>query len=130
MSGPKCVNLLETFGDRFRVTFDPAYLHKGVRRRSLDPWYMQLPCRGRGVMIYPFGGSLLCIEVDGRPKLLKKLLESGVCELHQEGDAEHTLLVDLEHAETVFEIVRPIRRRHHCDQERQLRAARLALVRP
>jgi hypothetical protein len=54
-----CINLLE----RFRITWDPAYDAKGRHRHNLDPWMMQIPCRG-GITIYPHGGSDLAVEVD------------------------------------------------------------------
>src|SRR6516164_5179299 len=73
MSTATCVNLLEAFGEDYKVTFDPAYDRRRVPRRCLDPWMMQLPCRGRGVTIYPFGGCRLAVEVDGRPGLVKQL---------------------------------------------------------
>jgi hypothetical protein len=59
MSTVTCINLLEAFGADFGVTFDPAYDSRGVPRRCLDQWMMQLPCRGQGVCIYPHGGPHL-----------------------------------------------------------------------
>ena len=59
-----CINLQEQFGQQYRITFDPAYNPKHVPRDKLDAWMMLIPCR-RGV-IYPHGGDLLIVEVDGR----------------------------------------------------------------
>jgi transcriptional regulator with XRE-family HTH domain len=65
--------VLEAFGEDYKVTFDPAYHSRRVPRRCLGPWMLRLACRGRGVTIYPFGGSRLAVEVDGRPGLAKQL---------------------------------------------------------
>ena len=65
MSETTCLNLLETFGTDYRVTFDPAYDSRHVPRRCLDPWLMQLPCRGKGVCIYPHGADRLAAEGGG-----------------------------------------------------------------
>jgi hypothetical protein len=92
----ECVNLLERYGDRFKITWDPAYDPKGVPKRCLDPWYMQLKGRSEGVYVYPKGGDILCIECDYRPGLLKKLLATGLCSRHQDGDGEHTLCLRCE----------------------------------
>lgn len=43
-----CVNLLEQFGHRYRIGFDPAYNAKGRHRGKLDAWMMLIPCQ-RGV---------------------------------------------------------------------------------
>ena len=59
-----CINLQEQFGTRYRVTFDPAYSPKHVPRDKLDPWAMLIPCQ-RGT-VYPHGGDLLTVEVEGR----------------------------------------------------------------
>jgi hypothetical protein len=60
----ECINLQEQFGTRYRVTFDAAYSPKHVPRDKLDPWTMQVPCE-RGT-VYPHGGDLLAVEVEGR----------------------------------------------------------------
>jgi hypothetical protein len=85
MSTATCVNLLEAFGKDYKVTFDPAYDRRLVPRRCLGPWMMQLPCRGKGVCIYPHGGDRLAVEVDGRPGLAKKLAAIPGVELWQDG---------------------------------------------
>jgi len=46
-----CINLSERFGDRFRVTFDPAYAPEHRPKDKLDPWMMLLEFRGGN--IYP-----------------------------------------------------------------------------
>jgi hypothetical protein len=79
-----CVNLAARFGRDFKVTHDPA---ARTRRQKRDPWLMQLPCRGKGVTVYPFGGDRLAVEVDGRPGLAKQLAATPGVEIWQNGDA-------------------------------------------
>jgi hypothetical protein len=74
---PECVNLRQRFGRQYRVTFDPAYDPRNVPRDHLDPWMMQIPCRG-GVAFYPHGSDLLAIEVDHRPKAARRLRGMGL----------------------------------------------------
>lgn len=58
------MNLLERFGKRYKVMFDPAYDPKGRPHDNLDPWYMQVACQR--ATIYLFGGTTLAVEVEGR----------------------------------------------------------------
>lgn len=104
---PDCVNLREWFGKQYRITFDPAYDAKGRHRDKLDPWMMQITCQ-RGV-IYPHGGTLLSVDVDGRPIIANQLAASGVCRLTQDGDHKKTLTFDVADFDVVAKIVKPRR---------------------
>lgn len=42
---PPCVNLLERFGERYRITFDGAADAHGRQRDKIDPYLQQIPCR-------------------------------------------------------------------------------------
>jgi hypothetical protein len=125
MSTATCSNLLEVFGEDFRVTFDPAYDPRRVPRRCLDPWMMQLPCRGKGVCIYPHGGPHLAVEVDGRPGLVKKLAAIPGVVLLQDGDGEKTFRFDVANFCRVAEVVRPHRRRRLSPEGRAELAGRM-----
>jgi hypothetical protein len=103
-----CINLLERFGDRFRVTWDPAYDPKRVGGE--DAWMMQLPCAGRGITVYPHGGDTLAVEVNHRPGVCRKLEALGLA-LHQDGDDEKTYLFDVTRFDEVAAVVKPRRRR-------------------
>ena len=129
MSTATCINLLEVFGEDFRVTFDPAYDPRRVPRRCLDPWMMQLPCRGKGVCIYPHGGPHLAVEVDGRPGLGKRLVAIPGVELWQDGDREKTFRFDVALFGPVAAVVRPRKRRRLPEGQRQACARRLARAR-
>jgi hypothetical protein len=123
----KCVYLLERFGDRFRVTWDPAY--DPMRVREKDAWMMQLPCAGRGVTIYPHGGNTLAVEVDYRPGVCRQLDALGL-QLHQDGDGEKTYLFDVSRFDEVAAIVKPRKRKRLSPEQRAECAERLARVRP
>ena len=124
MSTATCVNLLEAYKD-YKVTFDPAYESRRVPRRCLDPSMMQLPCRGKGVTIYPFGGDRLAVEVDGRPGLAKKLTGTPDVEPWQDGDREKTFLFPVGRFSEVAAVVKPHRRRRLSPEWRAELARRL-----
>jgi hypothetical protein len=73
----ECIDLRERFGAEYRITWDEA--REG---RDESPWLMQIPCRG-GITIYPFGGTLLAVEVDYHPQLACTLRKMGLG-LHQD----------------------------------------------
>lgn len=114
-----CINLVDLFGDRYRITFDPAYNARHVPRAKLDPWMIQIPCQGRGVTIYPHGGNILAVEADRRPSIVAKLKMIDGLKLHQHGDVELTFLFHLDLFEQVAEVVKPRRRRHLTPLQRQ-----------
>ena len=117
-----CVTLAARFGRDYKVTHDPA---ARTRRQKRDPWLMQLPCRGKGVTIYPHGGSWLAVEVDGRPGLVKKLLAIPGVELRQDGDGEKTFLFPVGRFSEVAAVVQPHRRRRLSPERRAELARRL-----
>src|SRR5262245_14096623 len=98
-----CISLLETFGDKYRITWDEA----AGNARS-DPWMMQIPCR-EGITIYPHGGNTLAVELTGHRNLVKRLAALPGLKLWQDGDDEKTFLFDLALFPQVAEIVKPHR---------------------
>jgi hypothetical protein len=121
-----CVNLAARFGQDYKITHDPA---ARTRRQKPDPWLMQLPCRGKGVTIYPHGGDRLAVEVDGRPGLAKQLVAVPGVELRQDGDEEKTFLFDVALFRPVAAVVRPRRRRRLPEGQRRACLRRLARTR-
>src|SRR5574338_169078 len=99
---PPCVNLKKRFGQRYKITFDPA-----VEDRR-DPWMMQVPCKYG--TIYPHGGDLMAIECDYHGGIVSRLLVLGLVH-HQCGAREHTLLFHVDDWAKVAEVVQPRRRR-------------------
>ena len=100
-----CVNLEELFGERFRVGRDEAY-----PASCKDPWTFVIPCE-RGGEIYPQGGTLIACQVDGRPVTAAKIEALPGAIVTQEGKRDKTIVVDVRHAEAVFRILKPKKRR-------------------
>jgi hypothetical protein len=117
-----CVNLAARFGRDYKITHDPAARTRSQKR---DPWLMQLPCRGKGVCIYPHGGPHLAVEVDGRPGLVKQLLAIPDVKLRQDGDGEKTFLFPVGRFTEVAAVVKPHRRRRLSAEQRAELARRL-----
>ena len=90
---------------------------------------LQLPCRGKGVVVYPWGSGWLAVEVDGRPGLVKKLVAIPGVELRQDGDGEKTFRFDVARFEAVAAVVRPRKRRRLPEGQRRACARRLARAR-
>ncbi len=99
---PRCVNLRQRFGDRYKITFDPALEVRG------DPWMMQIPCRFG--TIYPHGGDILAVECDYHPGIAARITALGLYE-RQSGHSERTFLFHVDDFAKVAEVVKP-RRRH------------------
>jgi hypothetical protein len=102
--GSNVVDLLATFGDKYRIIRDPA-----STLRNSDPWYWVIPCRFGE--IYPFGGDLLCVWIVGsrRSALAERLVPQ--LRRHQIGEGETIFLFPLTLFDRVAELVRPRRKR-------------------
>jgi hypothetical protein len=117
-----CINLLETLGDKYRITWDEAYSPRNVPRDKLDPWMMQIPCEGPGATIYPYGGTTLAIELNRRFQLANRLKALPGVTLYQDGNTEKTFLFDVSLFDQVAAIVSPRTKKVVSEEER----ARLA----
>jgi hypothetical protein len=115
---PNCLNLQQLFGKTYRITFDPSCDTRHVPRAKRDPWMMQIPCKGRGVTIYPFDAFTLAIECDYRVKATRELAALGL-RLHQDGDKEKTFLFAVEQFEAVAAIAKPKKRRVLTEAQRE-----------
>lgn len=127
MASNDCINLRERFGDRFRITFDPAYSARHVPRDKLDPWMMLIEFKGGN--IYPHGGDLLSIEIEGRRFLRKRLAEVDGLVLNQDGDDFQSFTFPVDRFDAVAEIVQPRRRRALTDAQRAVLRERGAAFR-
>lgn len=107
----ECINLKEVYGERYRITLDPAAETLAERK---DPWMFTIRCKGRDCrfrpIIYPHSDKLLALEIDYK-KTKRVLLQSlpGMI-THQMGNNECTLLFPPELFDRVAEIVKPIAR--------------------
>ena len=112
-----CINLQEQFGQQYRITFDPAYNPKHVPRDKLDAWMMLIPCR-RGV-IYPHGGDLLIVEVDGRRVTANRLATWTAPRRIKRATSFLAVTFDVADFDEVAAIVKPKRHRQVSEAERQ-----------
>jgi hypothetical protein len=68
--------------------------------------------------IYPYGGVLLAVDVDGRPVTARRLAKLGL-RLVQDGDNEKTFVFPVEQFAQVAKIVKPRRHRQVSDAEKR-----------
>jgi hypothetical protein len=111
-----CINLRERFGRRYKIGWDTAYDPKHRPKDKLDPWMMLILCQ-RGE-IYPYGGDLLAVDIDGRPVTARRLAKPGL-RLVQDGDNEKTFVFPVEQFAQVAKIVKPRRCRQVSDAEKR-----------
>ncbi len=124
---PTCLNLRETFGDRYRITYEESYFAERTRRTVEDPWLMILPCRNGH--IYPHGGDLLGVSTDpGHVQLAGIVRRLPCCQVVQDGNnGELNATFNVEDFDKVAAIMRPHRRQQWTEERRQ--QARECLVR-
>jgi hypothetical protein len=115
------VDLRQLFGHKYVVTFDRGSA-EGPRDR--DPWLAGIETRTG--LVYSYSDTHLGVQVDGHPKVARRLTEMGY-PLIQGGDAEKTFLVPAGELERIARLIRPRRRRRFRDLA--ARAARLAEAR-
>jgi hypothetical protein len=112
------VDLNQLYGHKYAVTYDRE---SATGPRDRDPWLAQIKTR-RG-LVYPYSDTHLGVQVDGHPKVARRVAELGY-RLIQDGDTEKTFLVPAEDLERIAPLIRPYRRRRYKDAA--ARAARLA----
>jgi hypothetical protein len=110
------------FGKRWRIGWDAAYEPCHVAKGSLDPWMMQILCKG-DITIYPQGGTKLAVECDYHPQIVRQLASIPGVELTQDGDHEKTFVFDVSLIDQLAAIVKPRRRRRHTETNRARLAA-------
>ena len=113
----QCVNLKRRFGDRYRVDYEEAYFAERTRRTLEDPWQMLVLCRNGHIC--PWGGSLLAACTRGRGAVAGRLRSLPFAAVVQDGDDGVNVLFDVKHFDDVAAIMRPRRRRHVSEAERQ-----------
>ena len=118
MNEKKCVNLQQEFGDHYRVGHDPASTPRGATE---DPWYQRIPTRSGE--IFPFGGGLLVMEIEGHCYLKAQLSRLDCCEIHQDGDDFASFKFHVLDFDRIATIDRPRKKRQTNKEERQRLAA-------
>ena len=111
------INLLEQYGDEFKVGFDPAYSAAGVPRSKLDPHYMRIECQ-KGI-IFPHNDTRLTAEVEGRQVTRTRLRNLDCTTVIQDGDEFVAVTFDIQDFESVAAVMRPRRRRQVSAEQRE-----------
>jgi hypothetical protein len=125
MSDTPCPNLLDLAGDRYKVTYDPAYDPFNVPRDRLDPWMMVL--RGRHGEIYPWGAGQLAVFAT--PTLAVHLRAIPGLTLWTDGSDGKTFTFPVAALDAVARVIRPRKRPQLSPERRQQLAGRMANVR-
>lgn len=114
-----CIDLKETFGQKYRIAYDESAGHEAGGRN--DPWLMLIPChRGH---IYPHGGNLLAVATATRGGTAKAIRALPGVEVVQDGEDGINATFPVELFPQVAELMKPHRRRQFSDQERERIAA-------
>ncbi len=115
---PTCLNLRETFGDRYRIDYEPSYWATHQIRGKEDPWLMVIPCRNGH--IFPHGGDLLAVATDpGHTQLAGMIRRLDCCEVVQDGDGEVNAVFNVKDFDKVAAVMRPHRRQKWSEERRQ-----------
>jgi hypothetical protein len=104
---PTCIDLRERFSHKYRI---------GFAEGRNDPWMFTIPCRFGA--IYPHGGEMLALELDGHSRIARKVASIPGFTLHQDGDDEKTFLFPVSLFEQVAAVVEPKRVRRLTEEQR------------
>ena len=119
-----CINLQAVFGDRFQIELDESYYAQyGENARTVDPWYMQIPCQHGHIC--PFGGELLAACTNNRGPVAKKLVDLACTEMWQDGGDGVNVRFHVRDFDQVAKIMKPKRRRRLPPGQRQAAIERL-----
>ena len=120
---PNCINLRQAYGKDFRIGIDPAYDARGLHLDKLDPWCFVLPCRFG--CIWPYGGSMLAVDIDYHGRIAKKVAELPGVRVLCDGHREKTYLFHVWMFDQVAALVLPQRRRKMSDEQKKVCIDRL-----
>lgn len=115
---PKCIDLAERFGRRYRVEYEESYFAEyGPRAQVDDPWLKVLACRYGEIV--PWGGDTLAASVDGHPVVAGRLRRLECCRVVQDGDfGELTVAFHVADFRKVARVMRPRLRRRPTPEQR------------
>ena len=103
-----CINLQERFGQRYRIGWEADGTTRGQWPEADRPWLREIRCKRRGV-IYPQGGEILA-AMTPRTRVAARL-RALPCILSVRGALETIVTFHVDHADAVFEIMQPYKRR-------------------
>jgi hypothetical protein len=105
-----CIDLIEHYGDRFRVIREPSYsADRGVGARAHDPWVLQILCKFGH--LYAHGGDMLGASTDRRGATARALAALPCVRVIQDGSDGINAAFRVADFETVAAIMKPKRRR-------------------
>jgi hypothetical protein len=104
-------DLEELYGDRLRVEYEESYYTERTRRSKVEPWLMTIPCQYGHVC--PWGENLLAACTDKNGGIARRLmkLDFVLQDQSQQGADGVNAVFPIEHAEEVFKIIKPRKRR-------------------
>ncbi len=119
-----CINLKERFGDVYKIQYEESYhADRGENARTVDPWYMQIPCQHGHIC--PWGGGILVACTDRRGSVAKRLAKLPCAEMWQDGDDGINVKFHVDDFESIAAIMKPKRRRRLSPEHRQAAIERL-----
>ena len=113
------INLKEKFGDKYRITKDPA-VEKGTKK--VDPIYWIIPCRlGE---IFPYGGKYLAVMVT-KPRIAQQMKKWKELEVTQDAEDAVIFKFHVKDFDKIAERVLPHKRPKISNSERAKRSQRM-----
>ena len=114
----ECVNLRETFGQRFKVTMEESYAaERGPGAWADDPWLQIIP--GRRDHVYPWDLTRLAATTKTTGATAKRLRELAGVEVYVDASDGVTVLFPIDLLDQVAEVLLLKRRRRISEDERQ-----------
>ncbi len=127
----QCVDLRNTFGNRYRYDWDEAYWDERPEFRAVEaPWLQIIPCKfGK---IFPWGRRNLAAFCDAGGSKRRELEHLSCVEIAQGGTPGTEVIVkfDVADIEQVAEVLRARRPRQYSAKTKAMLKERLARVRP
>lgn len=114
---PACINLRETYGDRYRIAHEESYAAEHPQfRAEEEPWLQVIPCRHGH--IYPGGGDLLMVSTSFRGRIAHRLMALPFAEVVQDGSDGVNATFPADRLDEVAEIMGARRRRVMSPEQR------------
>ena len=107
---PTCLNLRTTYGDKYRIEYEPSYhAEYGDNARVDDPWLQIIPCQHGH--IGPFCSHRLFASTDRSGSIAKALRALPCVEVWQDGSDGLSVMFYPADAKQVFAVMKPRRKR-------------------
>jgi hypothetical protein len=120
----QCIDLMEQFGDQYRVAYEESYgAERGDDARRHDPWLLTIECQFGH--IYPQGGNLLSASTNRRGPVANRLVALPCVRVIQEGDDGFNVVFHVSDFDEVAAVMKPRRRRRLTPDQRAERVERL-----